>query len=209
MTIHERVIIMKLYLQAKILFSMLLTSTSAYAENSKQLDPNQGIIPSVPGYYPETDGFWGDWGFYDKCPLGQYVDGYTLLSEEEQINSDDTTLNGIILHCSGGARATSSISKWGSWIKPAYCHGPAKGFAIQIEPQQGDDDDTAANDFMLVCNDSSIAHAETRTHWGNWSNIYYCPTGQVIQGLITRVERQRYNGDDTALNGVRMICGQP
>ncbi|APJ02734.1 hypothetical protein [Silvanigrella aquatica] len=199
---------MKLHLHAKILFTLFFTSTFAYAENSRQLDLSQGIIPSVPGYYPETDGFWGDWGFYDKCPLGQFVDGYTLLSEEEQINGDNTTLNGIVLHCSGGARATSSMSKWGSWVKPAYCNGPVKGFAIQIKPQKGNEDDTAANDLMLVCNNNSIAHAETRTHWGHWSHIYYCPTGQVILGLITRVEKQQYNGDDTALNGVRMICGQ-
>ncbi len=201
------IIKMRSHLKAKILFTIFLISTPAYSENAKQLDLSLGIIPSIPGYYPETDGFWGEWGFYDKCPLGKYVDGYTLLSEEHIGNTDDTALNGILLHCSGGTWVTSTLSKWGSWVKPVYCHGPVKGFAIQIEPQQGSGDDTAANDFMLVCNDNSIAHVESRSSWGNWSNHYYCPIGQVIIGLITRVEKLQGFGDDTALNGVRMICG--
>lgn len=163
-------------------------------------------LPSFPGNYPSTDGFWGDWGYVERCPVGQHVDGYSLKSEEPQGNGDDTALNGVALHCSGGSYVTSTVSKWGTWGYSASCYGPVRGFAIQIEPQQGNGDDTAANDVMLVCNDNTIIRAEAKTHWGNWSNYQFCPAGQLVVGLMTRVEQPQGDGDDTALNGVRMIC---
>lgn len=185
----------------KILPILLLSSFSCFAFADSW-------IPDFPGNYSPTDGYWGVWGSKERCPQGQYVDSYRLKSEDSQGgNGDDTALNGISLHCSGGSSITSTVSEWGSWGYPAYCSGPAIGFAIQIESPRGDGDDTAANDVALKCRNGNEARAEAKTHWGNWSNYQYCPAGQVIVGLMTRVEKDQGGDDDTALNGVRMLCG--
>ncbi|APJ03484.1 hypothetical protein [Silvanigrella aquatica] len=170
-------------------------------------------LPDLPFYAPynnpATDGFWGDWGSAQTCPAGQYVSSYILKSEAPQGRGDDTGLNGIGLRCNGGSIVTSSQGPWGNWGYEGNCNGPATGFQIQIERPQGDGDDSAANDVQLLCSNNSIARAQANTHWGDWSPFYTCPAGQVIIGLVTRVERPQGDGDDTALNGVRMICGNP
>ena len=189
-------------MNTKILPILLMSSFSSFAFADSWL-------PDFPGNYSPTDGYWGDWGSSERCPQGQYVDSYMLKSEGAQGNGDDSALNGIALHCSGGSNVSSTVSKWGSWGYPAYCSGPVTGFAIQIEVPQGDGDDTAANDVALMCRNGNVARAEAKTHWGNWSNFQFCPSGQVVVGLMTRVERPQGDGDDSGLNGVRMICGNP
>jgi hypothetical protein len=42
--------------------------------------------------------------------------------------------------------------------------------------------------------------------WGNWKENIRCPVGTYVCGLETRFEPNRGSGDDTALNGIRMIC---
>ncbi len=43
--------------------------------------------------------------------------------------------------------------------------------------------------------------------WGTWKPDYImCPEGSYVCGLQTRFEGSQGNGDDTALNGIRMKC---
>ncbi|WP_186645327.1 hypothetical protein [Fluviispira vulneris] len=188
-------------MNTKILSIFCMTSFSciAFADS---------LLPNYSAWYAPTDGYWGDWGAWDRCPQGQYVDGFKLKSESYQGEGDDTGLNGISLHCNGGANVSSSVAQWGSWSNDSYCYGPAIGFAIQIESPQGDNaDDTAANNFKLICSSGNSAYANVQTNFGNWSQDLVCPAGQVVVGIQTRVESDQVGGDDTALNGARLICG--
>lgn len=165
----------------------------------------------------ETDGFWGEWGQQANCPSGQFVYGYRLRSQAPQgFAVDDTALNDIELYCAAPNSTTykriwSAYMTWGSFSDPVYCTGgdnPVVAFDIQIEPAQGLLDDTAANDVDLYCKNDTMLSATVNTDWGDWSNKVQCPSGQAVTGLVTRVEgfQEPFVGDNSALNGVRMMC---
>lgn len=42
-------------------------------------------------------------------------------------------------------------------------------------------------------------------HWGRWTGKKFCPTGQYVCGLRSRVESNGHK-DDTAMNSVRLSC---
>lgn len=44
--------------------------------------------------------------------------------------------------------------------------------------------------------------------WGSWESSRMCPSGFRAYGFSLRVERPLGNGDDTALNGIRLLCKQ-
>ena len=155
-------------------------------------------------------GFWGKWGAEQLCPNGQYVLGFQLKSEKYQGKKpDDTGLNGIKLLCSGGGIVTSKTEQRGKWLAWQKCKGdePVTGFQIQIEPRQGGGDDTAANNVNLWCKGGNYIKGVSYTKWGSWSKLLHCPSGKAVIGIQTRVEAGCGSCDDTALNGVKMLCG--
>ncbi|EDM78031.1 VOMI family protein [Plesiocystis pacifica SIR-1] len=165
----------------------------------------------------ETDGFWGEWGQQANCPSGQFVYGYRLRSESYQgLDGDDTALNDIELYCAAPNSTTykriwSAYMTWGTFSDPVYCTGgnnPVVAFDIRIEPAQGIFDDSAANDVDLYCKNDTMLSATVNTEWGDWSDKVQCPSGQAVTGLVTRVEdfQEPPFGDNSALNGVRMMC---
>lgn len=193
-----------------IIDSMINMSINGHGVASKQ----PVMIPNRPyNTVSSIDGFWGEWGNIVKCPADQYVKGYRLRSEPKQGDDDDTALNDIELYCSplnisGNAKIYSAFSSWGTFSADEFCSGnnnPVVGFDIKIEPKQGDGDDTAANDVHLYCK-SGLLSASVNTSWGNWSPVQYCPSGKAVVGIVTRVEGKQGSEDDTALNGVRLIC---
>lgn len=42
--------------------------------------------------------------------------------------------------------------------------------------------------------------------WGGWRGATFCPDNQYVCGLEQKIEPKQGDGDDTAMNGVRMIC---
>ena len=188
------------------------TSRSFSVYNTK-LDGS--IIPSAnfsAGH--STDGNTGGWGPAGECPSGQYVYGYRLRSEGSQgWWSDDTALNDVEMYCSsngsnGWTTIKSSGKGWGSWGGQAFCGAgnPVTGFTMKIEGNQGGGDDTGANDIRLYCQSGAQISAGSRTSWGNWTGTVSCPAGKKVSGIITRVQGNQGGGDDTALNGMRLIC---
>lgn len=160
----------------------------------------------------ETDGFWGDWGPEERCPDGQFVYGYRL--QTEPINGDNSALNTIDLQCARpGSTSYTTISSsrgfWGVYSDYIYCNGENNevvGFQMMIQSNQGSGDDTAANKLDLFCKSGQKLSAPTETSFGDWVPHLRCPHGQSVIGLQVRMEAKQGDGDDTALNGVRMIC---
>ena len=77
---------------------------------------------------------------------------------------------------------------------------------MKIESMQGSGDDTAANKVDLYCKHGGSISADTATSWGSWTSVQMCPNGMAVNGLSTRVERNRGSKDDTALNGLKLYC---
>jgi hypothetical protein len=44
--------------------------------------------------------------------------------------------------------------------------------------------------------------------WGGWQTQAMCPNGTLAYAFDVQVERNQGGGDDTALNGIRLGCGQ-
>jgi len=47
------------------------------------------------------------------------------------------------------------------------------------------------------------------TDWGVWGYEESCPFGRFAQGFQLKTEPIRFTEDDTALNGIRLVCGDP
>lgn len=81
----------------------------------------------------------------------------------------------------------------------------AIGFNTKVEPNQGDDDDTALNSIKLICaNNKEIYSGEGP--WGKWGNNVYCARDRYLNGFKLKVEPPQGDGDDTASNGIIMLC---
>ena len=118
-------------------------------------------------------------------------------------------MNAVKLFCRGGGSVTSKTMDWGDWGGSGYCQGednPVVGFRIKIEALQGKGDDTAANSVDLYCKKGNYIYGDARTAWGSWSPLLKCSDGKAVVGLLTRVEGTAKDRDDTALNGVKLLC---
>lgn len=173
------------------------------------------LIPAGALGTAKTDGYWGDWGNLARCPENHYVFGYSLQSERERGGTDDTALNAIQLKCferdgtGFGIVISSKYALWGTFSYDVNCsdnNNPVVGFDMQIESPQGKYDDTAANDVDLYCLSGEVISAQVNTNWGSRTPTYKCRDGQAVVGIRTRVEEPRGSSDDTALNGVRLLC---
>jgi vitelline membrane outer layer protein I (VOMI) len=184
--------------------------------------------------FPRTDyvfettvatGQWGPWTVCPSfCPADTFVYAIQLLSEPSQgggvRRGDDTALNSVALACYNRFNGifqgyiTSDSGPWGLWTDPAFCPGtnaPIVAAEMQVEPNQGggnSNDDTAANDVRAWCADGTFLDPPAYTGWGTWRGQVACPAGTAVCGMRTRVEANQGGGisDDTALNGLSLIC---
>ncbi|XP_061485581.1 vitelline membrane outer layer protein 1-like isoform X1 [Rhineura floridana] len=179
-------------------------------------------------------GKWGTWGETELCPTG-HTNGFSLkvginVSEDTYVNNtpcmnkyvicsmnkvqakqgsapwqDDTSLNGIRLHCSNGEVVQSAVGPWGDWTEIEKCpKGMLVSFSLSVEESQGLGDDTAANNIQFSCEDGTGLKGNSY-EWGTfgpWSKR--CPGGMC--GIQTKVEGDQGKGDDTALNDVKFFC---
>lgn len=51
-----------------------------------------------------------------------------------------------------------------------------------------------------------VAERHVTGNWGRFTPMVMCPAGQFAIGYAQRVEPRRHDGDDTALNSVRITC---
>ncbi|XP_053627048.2 vitelline membrane outer layer protein 1 [Cherax quadricarinatus] len=168
------------------------------------------------GYITPGNGMpWGTWDSTVRfCPPNSYASAFTI-KVEDHIDGDDTAMNGIQLYCRStrndrevGVRS-SAVGNWGVWQGKRECNkGFFKAIRMRIENAQGRGDDTAANDLEMQCQNGETYNGGG-TGWGSWSDWRYCPSGEVICGLQTRVEAAQGDGDDTALNDAIFACCRP
>uniref|UniRef100_A0A3P9N8S5 Vitelline membrane outer layer 1 homolog n=2 Tax=Poecilia reticulata TaxID=8081 RepID=A0A3P9N8S5_POERE len=55
---------------------------------------------------------------------------------------------------------------------------------------------------------SSVLTVNNGERFGDWTWPEMCPDNFFAVGFSVRVETDQYGGDDTALNGIRLICSQ-
>ncbi|XP_067279955.1 vitelline membrane outer layer protein 1-like [Pseudorasbora parva] len=104
---------------------------------------------------------------------------------------------------------------WGDWRSRSMCPSGkyAVGFNLRVE-KPVDGDDTALNGIRLYCADRSKGDSSINDyssiesgigHWGDWTDIRYCPSG-YLTAFRLRVESSQGKGDDTAANNIRFRC---
>jgi hypothetical protein len=86
------------------------------------------------------------------------------------------------------------------------------GISLKNEDPCGDCDDTAANGIKAYYCDfqgESCRWQELYNDFpGNWRSAV-CPKGQFVKGMHVRNEGYQGKADDTALNGIKIICSPP
>eukprot|EP00727_Mastigamoeba_balamuthi_P010588 m51a1_g6151 hypothetical protein (507) ;mRNA; r:302521-304321 len=84
-----------------------------------------------------------------------------------------------------GVNACNIAKAGGLWAEAATCK-PSEGGACAYPFEVGNDG-----------------------QWGTWGNLDSCPGGRFARGFVTKSEANqggKKNQDDTALNGVRLVC---
>jgi hypothetical protein len=166
-----------------------------------------------------VDGPWGSWTDTAWCSAGRYLNGFSVRNEPPQGSGDDTALNAVAMTCAsktGANLATiwAHLGYWGSWSNWAMCSKPnyqIVGVRAAIEPGQGLGDDTAMNALEVCCGlpesySCEITSTGVDNGWGAWTPWAWCPINTAACGLQVKVESPQGIGDDTALNGVNVVC---
>ncbi|CAH2272572.1 Hypothetical predicted protein [Pelobates cultripes] len=185
---------------------MILTVSSIILLSLFSLVTSDYAVISV-----SNGGRWGNWGRIEWCPEGYVAKGFSLKAERKQGDGDDTAVNAISLNCVPHSKSYSAITitslqgRWGTWTDYSYCsNGYLISFSLNVEPPQGNGDDTAVNNIKFRCSDGSVKEG-VGLPWGTygeWSSS--CNYG--ICGILTKVEEVQGRGDDTALNDIQMSC---
>jgi hypothetical protein len=160
-------------------------------------------------------GPWGEWQEPRFCNPGTYARGFAL-GVEPPIDGDDTALNDVALYCA--AMGTGFVSDsftapgatpWAQWSTASYCPSGSfiRAYRLRVE-QPIDGDDTAANSMQASCNDGALLTASNGGPWGDWGNWAFCPADTAVCGASLKVETPIGEGDDTAVNNVRLYCCQ-
>ncbi|XP_074167802.1 vitelline membrane outer layer protein 1 homolog [Sminthopsis crassicaudata] len=195
-------------LQLLLLGSCLRTGCAVDSDAREREGRPYTAVIEVPNGGP-----WGEWTWPEMCPDGFFASGFSLKVEPPQgIPGDDTSLNGVRLHCARGDAernthvVTSQSGRWGTWSEPQWCPdgGFLAAFSLRVEEPSTPGDNTAANNVRFRCSGSEELEGPG-LEWGkfgSWSDD--CSKG--ICGLQTKLEPPSGLRDDTALNDVRFFC---
>ncbi|CAL8129056.1 unnamed protein product [Orchesella dallaii] len=129
----------------------------------------------------------GDWGSTFSCYPGS-INGFQLRVEPYMGSSDDTATNNARFFCSNAPDPNQYVEgdglEFGSWSETRRCftNQAVCGFQTQVEDCDSTDDCTGLNNILAEC----------------------CDRFQL------KTETYRYiDGDDTALNSIKLFCGDP
>lgn len=102
----------------------------------------------------------------------------------------------------------------GQWMKPTEApHGYyACGLSIQNEGKLLFGDDSSNNSiYVYYCNSyiDDVVYAMTNFgEYGDWTKIYMCPKNSYISGATPYFEKYVQGNDNSALNGLEILCTQ-
>ena len=117
-----------------------------------------------------------------------------------------------VLHGAIVSTPFTEYGYWGGWTDYYEVDGSLIcGAEMRFEDYQGGGDDTAANGLRFrYCqiNDwYSQTQLEFEGFWGDWKGMVMCPENQYVGGFMVRMEEnQGSDGDDTTLNGLKLLC---
>ncbi|XP_063886878.1 vitelline membrane outer layer protein 1 homolog [Scylla paramamosain] len=100
----------------------------------------------------------GSWTGVYSCDEGDFLNGYNLKSQPDQVPfTDDTAANALRMYCSQSSDYLESPgNEWGSWLEPSFCGSGMGvcGLTTRVQEDQGIfGDDTALNDVRFQCCD--------------------------------------------------------
>ncbi|XP_054830424.1 vitelline membrane outer layer protein 1-like [Eublepharis macularius] len=160
---------------------------------------------------------WGKWRDFQFC-YKSYAKGFSLKVQPYQgFFFDDTSLNGIRLHCSDGSMITSTVGPDGTWSKAKTCKksGHLTSFSLRVQAT-APFENTAANNIKFKCTDGSELEGDGHAwgKYGPWSQS--CKKGGIC-GIQTKVDvrmwyenppyrRRSFLRDLTGLNDVKFVC---
>lgn len=173
----------------------------------------------------------GDWGEIDYCPTGSFASGFELkvlpLCSKRCKNDDDSGLLGIRLSCSS-PDSSSIISTINSSIaaNPRTCAGCGdpvfwtnvtscptgqfiSGARYKFQPPDytsagdSDYDPSGGQNLDMSCSEGTILTGQglSDTDGSAWLDWSYCPDGQLICGIRSRVDEDEVEGDNKNKKG--------
>ena len=167
-------------------------------------------------------GKWGTWEAVKKCPKDYYVCGMKSRWEEPQGSfGDDTALNSLELECchmTNGQKSSVRISEgiegvWDSYYSSCPSNQYVCGMKVRNEDSAADN--TALNGVEVRCCDKQIWNKSANVmvkegSFGKWKNLVTCPADYYyVCGLQMQIEPFQGHAaweDDTAANGINMVC---
>ena len=99
-------------------------------------------------------GMWGSWSDEQFCKGKQRAIGFQLKQESPQGDGDDTAANALRLVCQDNSVVkVNNDGPFGEWSKIIKCSADQVicGLRVQIQPPQGDKDDTSLNNVDFQC----------------------------------------------------------
>ena len=114
------------------------------ALNAIRLTCSDGVV------LKSAEGWWGDWLDYTESE--NKIVGVFLRSEKNQGGGDDSATNGVKFYDVNRKTYFPGNGYWGEWVFAKCPNGSSViGFRTQVEPRQGDGDDSALNRAEFIC----------------------------------------------------------
>ncbi|ODM92215.1 Vitelline membrane outer layer protein 1 [Orchesella cincta] len=163
----------------------------------------------TPNDYIEGDGLsYGSWGQTQHCYSNQVISGIQTQVEPNRGDDDDTSLNNVLMECSDYVKANVNEEERKIEEQAASL--------IAINPKFAHILTMFTKSCMLKYTLLTVAATANInitspqvTNWGTWGRFQRCPFGRYAQAFQLKTEPNRLAGDDTALNAIRLFCGNP
>jgi len=136
----------------------------------------KSVLGSVEEKYQTAFGHWGDWGSPVKCPEGSFVIGLKVKEEAYDSGISDFT-------------AINGMSM-------ACRYSVVGGTYPEIPGNVG-----------MTTTDYEHYLIADQYNWGAWTGWATCKLESYMCGFSVKIEaNQGTSGDDTAMNGIKLIC---
>lgn len=145
------------------------------------------------------------------CRPGSFVASFAQRVAPHGV--DNTALNSIRFDCKESGQSVEPLIAWpgfsGTWSELSECASPS-GFIdhgeLKVEPLGSSDDNSGANAARFGCNDGSALSVSNDGPSGIWTGGAGCDAGEAVCGVQVTYQPAQELGDDTAMNGLTLLC---